>query len=138
MADRKYPGPTCLTIDDDDDRSVDRCHLFTYDRHGNILTEELIPKTEGWNNTSTSYRYDQDGKLLEKITFIQYERGTVEYRITYTYDEHGNVLTIEHYNSDSDMVSVRVTYTYEYDENGIILTAELSHSYANCEMFDCY
>ena len=52
--------------------------------------------------------YDADGKLIEE------ETGFMNEKKIYTYDDNGNILTVENYSG----TKLDYTLTYEYDSEG--------------------
>lgn len=90
---------------------------FTYDEHGNVTKETAVNRdgTEDVFKTYT-YSYDDSGNILVKNVYNSTSKKTNRYE--YTYDENGNQLSEIQYNNDG---SVGTKYTYNSD--GLTLTA---------------
>ena len=92
----------------DEEGYYDSCTEYTYDKDGKVLTELA-------DNSECSYTYNADGRVETKVT-IWYDGD--ERRISYTYDDHGNLLTesVGYPNPDWDYIN---TYEYTYDNGKI-------------------
>lgn len=77
------------------------------------LTENVYELSDGEEELTCSYQYDEIGNLLEEV---RYSRK--EYRSVYTYNEYGDVLT-EHYFEDGVEKNI-YTYTHTYDADGFL------------------
>ncbi|MBR5313995.1 MAG: hypothetical protein IKU45_01120 [Clostridia bacterium] len=80
---------------------------FTYDKDGNMLSEEWI---SGFDKTSNKYEYQYD-KNGNKISQKQIHDGKTEREIFYEYDDRGNCIKIK-------SGSIIECKSYDYDKNG--------------------
>ena len=116
---------------------------YTYDKQGYLILHSYISEGSSWNKTE--YAYDEEGRKISATTFDAYgievertsydnegrvilvscedEEGAIKESESYTYDEYGNVLTYESYDSDwlDKEIKTKETYTYEFDDNGTYL-----------------
>lgn len=100
---------------------------FTYDEHGNVTKETAVNRdgTEDVFKTYT-YSYDDSGNILVKNVYNSTGKKTNRYE--YTYDENGNQLSEIDYNSDG---SVGTKYTYNSD--GLTLSAVYNDDNGNAQ-----
>ena len=93
---------------------------FEYDQNGNLINRKDYISYNGVPSDTpsgqTTYAYDQNGnKILEDNGFSKYEWG---------YDEHGNQIWADFYNSptavNSGTPSSHTEYSYDYDKYGNI------------------
>lgn len=118
---------------------------FSYDKNGNMLTEEFTSDRENSPNYTVTYVYDNQGKMQsqrrvyddgrsgENITYTYDESGNLTLternssndKIITTYNEYGSVLTEENFGEDGQMW---LTYSYSYDESNNILSIDKNYS----------
>lgn len=102
---------------------------YTYDNNHRMITEKHYSKTSPNPSVSVVYEYDEEGKLLKKISN--------EYEEVYAYNAKGNLLSIvgadgartdfqydENENLLSKISSNGIWFRYTYDEKGNKLTEE--------------
>lgn len=106
--------------DNDADGSVDYTSARWYDDNHHLLAEETVRSYDGWVSYAASYSYDDAGHLLTKL---EHEDGVGELLLTtYTYNEHGNVVTEARDYGDDGTVEGGETYTHAYDDEGRVVT----------------
>lgn len=122
-------------LDSDADGSADEKTIFTYDEDGNIVTMEYDDGANGMIDSWCDHTYEEDGKI--EIRQCGGSHGFVDWRCTerqgeekttvvecdyqmdesidsrMTYDEEGNLLSVE-YDIDGDGTFDNIT-TYLYD-----------------------
>ena len=83
----KYPGPCVVEADSGADGTVDRIETYTYDDHGNELTENIDDGADGTVDSRKSYiySYDGSGNIITKEEDLGSD-GTVDIRTTYIYE----------------------------------------------------
>ena len=92
---------------------MDIRYSYTYDGHGNSLTEDSDVNVDGVTDIRRTSTYDDEGnKLTEEVDITM--DGMTDSRTLYTYDGAGNRLTetTEQLNRDSAVLGSRVTYDY--------------------------
>lgn len=115
----------------DKDMNLARTVTYEYDSGGRLIFENSVT-TEYYDNGCDrcddycySYKFDGNGKLLEKIYVLRTYGGTLKYE--YIYDKDGNlseeIFTADH---DNEMANYSAgtyvtTYSYEYDLAGNII-----------------
>lgn len=93
--------------------------IYTYAEDGRILSQKNM--RDGKEDSGTDYVYDENGVLLQKISYIN--EGTRKENIcTMHYDSKGN--RVEY--SIIDYQGNAKWYRYTYDENGNMLTRDYS------------
>ena len=90
---------------------------YAYDDWGNLIKKEQTD-LKG-NVTTTSYTYDESGKLLSENNVTKH--GAVQPRVKYTYDDRGNQLTKTQFNNLGQQIN---QYRYTYDKRGNRLSEE--------------
>lgn len=88
---------------------------YEYDDQG-VLTRLTRQDLLEGGQTVESYEYDADGRLARQETSVD---GSLTGYTEYSYDEHGNELTVGIYGPDGAAISVTKS-EYEYDEPGNI------------------
>ncbi len=88
---------------------------YEYGGSGELTKLTRQDMLEG-GQTVESYSYDDDGRLAKKESSVD---GVVVNRTEYSYDGHGNELSVSIYGSDGTAISVTKN-EYEYDEPGNI------------------
>lgn len=115
----------------DKDMNLARTITYEYDSGGRLICENSVT-TEYYDNGCDrcddycySYKFDGNGKLLEKIYVLRTYGGTLKYE--YIYDKNGDlseeIFTADH---DNEMANYSAgtyvtTYSYEYDLAGNII-----------------
>lgn len=115
----------------DKDMNLARTVTYEYDSGGRLICENSVT-TEYYDNGCDrcddycySYKFDGNGKLLEKIYVLRTYGGTLKYE--YIYDKNGDlseeIFTADH---DNEMANYSAgtyvtTYSYEYDLAGNII-----------------
>lgn len=108
----------------DEEGDLDHYTTYEYDSTGKILKEETKgPKDDIWDGCE--YIYDAEGKLTsKKITdyrgvVVEEEfylpDGTMVQRLTYRYDDNGNVINIRYYDGERTFLGCADQI---FDENG--------------------
>ena len=100
----------------------------TYDKNGNVLTEEgnfyanqsPADEDEYKDDGKLVYTYDEKGNRLTATHYNKYD-GEEDYTATYTYDDDGNLLTEKTPRRDAE---------YTYDDSGNLLRKKLQITYA--------
>jgi len=116
---------------------------YIYDELGYLVLEHHNPGSASW--TKMEYEYDEEGQKTSatisdaygieiertsydnegRVILVNYEdeEGAVTKFESYTYDEKGNVLVHESYDSDwlDKEIKTKEIYTYESDDNGTCL-----------------
>jgi RHS repeat-associated protein len=116
--------------------SINQNLVYTYDKAGNILTQDVDNNLASGGNQLTSYSYDKRNLPLSETLNLgdaSFERG-----YTYTYDGNGNKksrvlpnLDLTTYNYDSLDRLIQEVYgnateenrTYQYNNNGAVITS---------------
>jgi YD repeat-containing protein len=109
--------------------------LIKYDDNNNWI-EVVWVDLKGNVKHKYTHKYDARGKEIEETSFDaeEYEEN---YKITYNYNENGDLIEIINYNGDGDIMSKEVNKydnmnyliaNINYDENGSIA---LKHTYKN-------
>lgn len=115
--------------------------VFTYDDHGNWLTQESYSYHKDTDTVSDapsivytySYTYDEKGNILTCETRqVSALDGSVENnREVYTYDGEGKRIKMEFYRYDSFLADSVTEYTY--DENGLLTTAVITRAFGDTD-----
>lgn len=95
---------------------------YEYDDAGKLtkLTrQDMLEDSE----TVETYSYDDKGRLIQKQSAAD---GNLISRTEYSYDEHGNELSVSIYGPDGNSISVTKN-EYEYDEPGNVIKCTRSH-----------
>ena len=92
-------------------------------RDSNTVTEDFS-FVVGYVRYSNIYTYDKSGKLISK-TCVSNENGDTKTKVTYTYDENGNVSFEKRQKNDT----VTDDLSYLYDESGKLLRSRLDRDY---------
>lgn len=88
---------------------------FEYDKEGRITKEKVLAASQEFNsymNKTTIYRYNPNGKLVEKKGIDYQDKEILE---KYTYDKEGNITREEILGGRHDRIN---EYTYVYDKAG--------------------
>lgn len=94
--------------------------VYTYDAEDNPLTWEEDSGPETPVTKRTTYAYDALGQLEQEVEVDR--AGEVWRTTTYTYDDAGNRILVEHeYGTEFDDATTE-TYTYDADGNVLIAT----------------
>ena len=115
----------------DKDMNLARTITYEYDSGGRLICENSVT-TEYYDNGCDrcddycySYKFDGNGKLLEKIYVLRTYGGTLKYE--YIYDKNGDlseeIFTADHDNEIANYSAGTyvTTYSYEYDLAGNII-----------------
>ena len=89
------------------DLNMKRATNYSYDTLNRIIEERIRDGSVPHNNAHYRYTYNENGLLYQKFIFNE-EESEFELDITYTYDEHGNVISGER------------EVNFDYYENGLI------------------
>lgn len=84
---------------------------------GNCVLTEIFES--GKMTHHSQYAYDDQGRVTKEEL---YENGALVERIEYAYDDYGNQLSMKIYMDDQ--LQMEWTFSYTYDEHGNILTRE--------------
>lgn len=87
---------------------------FTYDKKGNILTQDIFEKYDNSNTTNT-FKYDTNDN---KIEWSVIKNGTPVVRAVFTYDKHKNQTSYATTDEASGKIIDKREYAFEYDAKG--------------------
>lgn len=96
--------------------------VYEYDDAGNLarlVRHDMLEDSEDTEN----YSYDGSGRLTQKEVSSD---GSLTSRTEYTYDEHGNELSVKVCGPDGSTVSATVN-EYEYDAPGNVVKCTVTH-----------
>lgn len=94
---------------------------YEYDDAGKLIKltrQDMLEESE----TVETFTYDNNGRLAEKQTAAD---GSLISRTEYSYDEHGNELSVGIYGPDGAAISLTKN-EYEYDEPGNVIKCSRS------------
>ena len=94
---------------------VEHTYVYKYDANGNVIHETY---TGSWSDYERTYTYDAEGRMLTEETIYD---NNERYFESWSYNEHGDVLV--HVNEKSGTVFT-TNYSYTYDENGNVQTMQ--------------
>jgi len=98
------------------DGNVDKKYVYTYDNDGYRRTEQQQLSSDGKLIRKITYKYDEQGNLIEDNSFSP--EGKPEKKITYKYDNNGNVIEDNSFDAEGKLMK-RFTYTYDGSSNKI-------------------
>jgi len=92
---------------------------YTYDNQNNLI------EADAWNSADTQknpltfkngFKYDNKNNVIEEDHFDI--KGSLGEKITSTYDDDGNLISIEIYNPSGNPATQKLTYKYDFDKTG--------------------
>jgi len=97
--------------------SIEVKRTYKYDKMGNML-EEQMATSKFKLRLKHSNKYDNKGNITEKILIDQDDKDDTEIRYTFIYNDKGDVLETNEYNTDGILSK---KFTFEYDKQGNLL-----------------
>lgn len=90
-------------------------NTYTYDGKGNITENYLVYNEK--EHSRISYKYDENGNMLEWKYWAGYDEDLNKI-ITYSYDEKENIIEKNYHSYTYNTIFKKYNYKYEYDKKG--------------------
>ena len=108
--------------EENEDESIEENdNKYVYDDNGNVLKSEY-----SYDSTTVSYEmtYNDANQTLTEVRKSKDGNYSYVRSAKYTYDNKGNIATLEKHWGDNDNYSYGIRYKYTYDDKGNIATLE--------------
>lgn len=108
-----------------DEGRIYRQVIINYDSKGNKL-EEYSEYVVTWMNASSSWKYNEEGRLIEK-SYSSNATGDMKISASYEYDAKGNLVAEKRFKNNEQTNEI----SYLYDENGKLLRSQVNRDIPN-------
>lgn len=87
-------------------------YKYEYDESGKMISQHTC------DNSWYFYKYNKDGLIIEKLEKRSDKDNDPAWKVTYQYDQHGQLIEEADYNAENRLVRKE---TFRYDEDGHII-----------------